>query len=78
MGCRYNPCRIHNLSATSHLECPKDLSTRPNNCDATMASVCSLHVGIVGGGIAGLSAAIALKRASHQEEVRSQTYSLQL
>lgn len=29
-----------------------------------------LNVGIIGGGLAGLSAAIALKRAGHRVEVR--------
>ena len=35
----------------------------------TMASQSPLEIGIVGGGIAGLSAAIALKRAGHAVEV---------
>jgi ribulose 1,5-bisphosphate synthetase/thiazole synthase len=37
----------------------------------TMAKQSPLEIGIVGGGIAGLSAAIALKRAGHKVEVTS-------
>jgi thioredoxin reductase len=36
-----------------------------------MAKQSPLEIGIVGGGIAGLSAAIALKRAGHKVEVTS-------
>lgn len=37
-----------------------------------MANQIPLEVGVVGGGIAGLSAAIALKRARHKVEASSQ------
>lgn len=40
-----------------------------------MARQSPLKVGIVGGGIAGLSAAIALKRAGHSVEVSELSFS---
>ncbi len=42
-----------------------------------MATQNPLEVGIVGGGLAGLSAAIALKRAGHRVEVGAQKCSIQ-
>ena len=43
-----------------------------------MASQSPLSIGIVGGGIAGISAAIALKRAGHAVEVSAGKFSFKM
>jgi NADPH-dependent glutamate synthase beta subunit-like oxidoreductase len=51
-----------------HLE--KNSETHTMDAKSTNASVNGLQVGIVGAGVAGLSAAIALRRIGHNVEVR--------